>query len=481
MDTIKTDMERATLPCIAFAVLSVAAFTALMLAFYPGLLISDAMTGYSGAVRGYVDDAYGIFWNVVLIALAKVSGSPVAASMVQAGVYIVLCAILLKRISRGPTWVGWLGVILLLSPVFLVSAFYQHRDTAFALAFLGLMLALMRSQGRFDLWAVFAATLCCLFRPDFLIAYAAGGLVMARTAWRCSGGFRHKTVLLWMIAPVFAVLFRVVMPDVTTIAARGDGQKVSLTVQPVCAVVEETRAYDALPEPTRNAIEVMFPRQGLEERCAIRNIWIFWSPDNRLGQTDDAQRKAYFNAVGDIISKNMPLIAGRGVAMHLSANGMGHEVEGFMDFLKTPETLEPQFASDLIDTSPRLDGLRDRIMPLIDATSGQGFSVWRAILMNSVPVIALLLLFHRFGRHVLLDAAVVMVVVRSATLLVAPSAQYAYHFPVHLAGTALLLWVLAYRRGDNPSATEETISYEPRPVEADAGMQREFTHVQLRK
>lgn len=295
----------------------------------------------------------------------------------------------------------------------------------------------------YDYKALTLASICCLIRPDFELAYLAG--VIKYVFALKQKPFSKRTAYLILI---------ISFPVMLSTAIRESGKQFlvldesrspylnTLLLQPLCGVVADKRVFKTFDVSKKQDIDKAYTIASLQQECAIPNIWIEWTESNKFSNLNYSDKKAFYSSSYEAIYSNIPAVIARLAQIYLNAIGIGPEMEGVMDVLDGHCELCPEKFKNMNLQENRFTYLHEFIINFFRMIEVGKFRL-NLILFNSMIPLILLLFIHSWGESIRTDALITMVIVRYITILAAPSTQYAYHFPTHLA--AFLLLFIAIR------------------------------------
>lgn len=376
----------------------------------------------------------------MLISLYSFSGSLYPFGFLQYILYVGLSTAFINKSLDDNGLFRWVCCVVLLSPVFLIYAFYQHRDSLFAIA---LFAYITMTNKMYDYKALTLASICCLIRPDFELAYLAG--VIKYVFALKQKPFSKRTAYLILI---------ISFPVMLSTAIRESGKQFlvldesrspylnTLLLQPLCGVVADKRVFKTFDVSKKQDIDKAYTIASLQQECAIPNIWIEWTESNKFSNLNYSDKKAFYSSSYEAIYSNIPAVIARLAQIYLNAIGIGPEMEGVMDVLDGHCELCPEKFKNMNLQENRFTYLHEFIINFFRMIEVGKFRL-NLILFNSMIPLILLLFIHSWGESIRTDALITMVIVRYITILAAPSTQYAYHFPTHLA--AFLLLFIAIR------------------------------------
>src|SRR5262249_50217998 len=132
---------------LAYGAAPLLAWSLYWLAFFPGVITSDPADQWGQVLRGRYTDWHPAFHSWLMWLLTRPTGSLASMAAVQVVVAAALCGALLATLRErdAPAGLVWAAAAwLALAPVYAMNVIAVWKDTAFALAVLGVVLCLAR-------------------------------------------------------------------------------------------------------------------------------------------------------------------------------------------------------------------------------------------------------------------------------------------------------------------------------------------------
>lgn len=449
---------RAAWAALAIVVLAHALIVA---AWFPGLIISDALhVYYISHARGHIDDYYGYLWPLALNAARLLFDHPATMTFLQLAYFAGLLAYAAASLRRRgePPWVAVATVLLIgLAPAALCSATYQHRDAFTALLSLNWALvtwfhapvlfhedgaALRRALGV----QVLLLCLVALARPELVVAGVATLLAIAAArAWPRPRRAPRAVLAAALAALLLPLLYTAVATRVVPVEKRAIPYLVTLFGQPVGFILSRP---DAVVHPGMvEAANRIFAPGKLVETHTPRNLFILWTP-HMLPVADPQHHADFYRHSVRLILSNLPEALANRVMVYLHGNGYGPLAEPHQDQASTYQSTFR--ASGFEPWAQRPASLAPVVAAVRSTFEG---SILRPLVWGTIPflLLALVVLLRASPRGPAWLLAFAMSLRAAALFVAAPSAQLAYHLSVLFLGLVLVATALPCARSSRES------------------------------
>lgn len=175
---------------VVYAIPLIVVFSVVLLAYWPGILVSDSMYQWNMAQTGEINNWHPAYNTIYIMLLSKICNSPAFVLFVQSLILSFSIAFFLATIERqygvNRIYLFVCAFLLALIPLNYNAAVLLLKDTIYAalsVVLCGLTLRIVKDESFFDSWKwpafwAFVMLALCLTRHNGILAVLAYGLVV---------------------------------------------------------------------------------------------------------------------------------------------------------------------------------------------------------------------------------------------------------------------------------------------------------------
>ncbi|MBY4949064.1 hypothetical protein K6V92_20900 [Cupriavidus respiraculi] len=421
-------------------------FGVLLLATWPGYMLTDSVAAFVFGLKYPIDQWLGFFtpflYTSIVSAFPRIGAVTALQLLICAGV-LVYCGQVLTLVTRRPLASVLFFLLIAASPSAVFNFLLLSRDTLFSVMVLWLAAFVLRQfYLRDGSWSSFGVAGCIggcavVLRGDGWLVL----LPLLAIMWFIAAD-RRRLLLLGSAAALIIAVYGLLMP--AWLGARHDAfsYRVANTVNPLGYVLQSRHMQD----PGKHVAQIarVVDIDIIREKQTPYEIEAWWTGKLIHEDATDEDKRRYFGAVGKLLFENIGIyLAGR-VETFFGASGFYQSSFRYGDAFGAGwphESIHPG--------SLRLDPAAGRPFPALygpidlwirESTVYEPGKVQGSVVhWNIIPALIILaacLLAYGALPGVALASLIVLIRV-PAVMLLAPASQYKYYLSAELAGAFL--------------------------------------------